>query len=91
MSDDQLSALRELGGRLDVWLTTARENVAAVKSDETVDDDLCDEAVAAVRQAAMAWNLAAPVLGVPPVEVPDELDPSPHQEDDEEDEDGDDD
>ena len=67
-------------------LLSIRDDAGLIKGDEVVDDNVCDSVVWSARNIADAFNELAAAVGLPPVEVPAELEPSPYQTDDEEDE-----
>jgi hypothetical protein len=86
-ADAQEAALRRFRDELNVRAADVVNSLGGIKRYDMVDDDQVDEAVESVRRLAEAFNEAAPLLGLGPVDVPDPLDPSPYQDDEDEEDD----
>jgi len=76
--------LKELRDEIDLQLASIQQSASVVKSDEVVDDDQVDSIVTSARKIALAFNAyleaGRPNRAAEPVDVPEELEPSPYQE-----------
>ncbi len=58
-----------------------RCDAAILKSGDVVDDYACDSVAWGAREIALTFNAVALLLDLKPIEVPEELEASPYQED----------
>ena len=73
MTDEKLKELIKFRNILETELFTQRGLAEYLKSDDIVCDDSCNNVVLSSRAIAEAFNSLAKQLGVPVVEVPEEL------------------
>ena len=66
-------------GELHDALVSVRDSVAFLKTEEVVDDDICDNAAETLIEAVQRLNALAPLFGAGPFAEPAPLAPSPYQ------------
>ncbi len=80
MTNEQKAALLKLRDALNEKLVGIRCDAEVIKNGDVVDDYACDSVAWGARGIALAFNGVAPLLGLEPIEVPEELEKSPNQE-----------
>jgi hypothetical protein len=84
-----MRAFPEFHKQLELQIRSIVQTIAAMKGDDVVDDEACDEVVNCTQRIVAAFNDFADVNSKKSykIEPPEDLEPSPYQEDQEEDDD----